>query len=132
MGASARRRQGAAVSSGIVSRDLRYLGWMRAAIGALILLRTTPILLLFHVWYLADTAPLRGWPDGSWNLSTLPVLAIQIACIARTVAAVLFTLGIWTRWAGLVCGLAGYVVVSQNPFGFFFTVHLLYQAAILL
>ncbi len=112
--------------------DLRFLGWIRAAIGALILLRTTPILLLFHVWCVGDTRPLLGWPDGSWDLTTLPALAIQIACIARTIAAALFMVGIGTRPAGLVCGLAGYVVMSQNPFGFFFTAHLLYQAAILL
>jgi uncharacterized membrane protein YphA (DoxX/SURF4 family) len=112
--------------------DLRYLGWTRAAIGALILIRTTPILLFFHIWYVGDTGPLLGWPDGSWDLTTLPVLAIQIACIVRTIAAALFMVGIYTRSVGLVCGLAGYVVMSQNPFGFFFTAHLLYQAAILL
>jgi vitamin K-dependent gamma-carboxylase len=114
------------------SVDLRYLGWMRAAVGALILLRTTPALALFHVWYLGDAAPLLGWPDGSWGLATLPPLAIQLACVVRTIAAVLFMAGIGTRAAGLVCGLAGYVVLSQSPFGFFFTIHLLYQAAILL
>jgi hypothetical protein len=112
--------------------DLRYLGWMRAAVGALILLRTTPILLAFHVWCVGDTAPLLGWPDGTWDLSTLSPLAVQIGCVVRTLAAVLFMLGIGTRAAGLICGLAGYVVLSQNPFGFFFTIHLLYQAAILL
>jgi hypothetical protein len=112
--------------------DLRYLGWMRAAVGALILLRTTPALALLHIWYLGDAGPLLGWPDGSWDLSTLPPHAIQIACVVRTIAAALFMVGIGTRAAGLVCGFAGYVVLSQSPFGFFFTIHLLYQAAILL
>ena len=81
---------------------------------------------------MGDSWPLLGWPDGSWDLTTLSPLTIQIACILRTLAALLFTVGIGTRPAGLVCGVAGYVVMSQNPFGFFFTVHLLYQAAILL
>ncbi len=119
-------------ANGPVSVDLRYLGWTRAAVGALILLRTTPVLLLFHVWYVGDTRPLLGWPDGTWSLSTLPPLAVQAACIVRTIAAALFCVGIATRVSGLACGIAGYVVLSQNPFGFFFTVHLLYQAAILL
>jgi uncharacterized membrane protein YphA (DoxX/SURF4 family) len=41
-------------------------------------------------------------------------------------------LGVFTRAAGLVCAVSGYVIVVEHPFGFFFTIHLYYQAAILL
>jgi vitamin K-dependent gamma-carboxylase len=118
------------------SLDLRPLAWCRAAIGALILLRTTPLLAPLDLWFLRDTWPLRDWPSGTWSadvgVAGLPPSAIAAFCVVRTVAALLLMLGAWTRVAGLTAGIAGYVTLFQNPFGFIFTLHLLYQAAILL
>jgi uncharacterized membrane protein YphA (DoxX/SURF4 family) len=112
--------------------DLRPLGWTRAAVGALILLRTTPLLAPLDIWFLRDAMPLLGWPQAGFSSATLPHSLIMALCLLRTVSAALLMLGVWTRAAGLVCGICGYVVVIQHPFGFFLTIHLLYQAAILL
>jgi len=115
--------------------DLRPLGWIRAAIGALILLRTTPLLAPLDIWFLRDTWPLLGWPEPGFGSAplvvALPALAVQILCVLRTAAALLFMLGVASRLTGIVAGVAGYLVLLQNPFGFIFTLHLFYQAAIL-
>jgi hypothetical protein len=105
---------------------------MRVGIGALILLRTTPLLTVFDIPWLRSTAPLLGWPTGGFSLAFLPVWSIQTLCVLRTLAALLFMLGIAGRVSGVICGLAGFLVALQYPLGFFFTIHLLYQAAILL
>ncbi|HEY3233651.1 MAG TPA: HTTM domain-containing protein [Polyangiaceae bacterium] len=110
----------------------RRLGWIRAGIGALILLRTTPLLAPLHLWFLNDTVPLLGWPTGGFSAAFLPIWVIQILCILRTLAAALFMLGLWTRASGLLTGALGYLVAAQYPFGFFFTIHLLYESAMLL
>jgi hypothetical protein len=118
-----------------LTADVRPLAWCRAAIGAVLLLRTTPLLAPFDIWFLRDAYPLLGWPDAAWKADTalaLPPSIVIALCVARTVAAGLFLVGAWTRAAGLVAGTAGYVVLAQTPFGFIFTLHLLYQAAILL
>ena len=88
-----------------------------------------------RIWFLRDAYPLLGWPDAAWRADTalaLPPSIVIALCVVRTVAAGLFLVGAWTRAAGLVAGTAGYVVMAQTPFGFIFTLHLLYQAAILL
>lgn len=110
----------------------RRLGCMRIGIGALILLRTTPLLAALDIPWLRSTLPLLGWPTGGFDLGFLPGSVIQALCVVRTLAAVLFTLGLGTRVAGLVCGVTGLLVAAQYPLGFFFTIYLLYQAAILL
>jgi vitamin K-dependent gamma-carboxylase len=112
--------------------EKRRLGWVRVGIGALILLRTTPLLAALDISWLRSTLPLLGWPTGGFSLAFLPASMIQALCIVRTVAAVLFTLGLGTRLAGLACGVTGLLVAAQYPLGFFFTIYLLYQAAILL
>jgi hypothetical protein len=112
--------------------DLEPLGWARAAVGALILLRTTPLLAPLDIWFLRDTLPLLGWPDAGFNAASWPPSLIAALCVLRTLAALAFMLGAWTRITGLACGACGYAIASQHPFGFFFTIHLLYQAAILL
>jgi len=48
-----------------LAADLRPLAWCRAAIGAVLLLRTTPLLAPFHIWFLRDAFPLLGWPDAA-------------------------------------------------------------------
>jgi Vitamin K-dependent gamma-carboxylase len=110
----------------------RYLAYMRVGIGALLLLRTTPLLAPFEIPWLRSTAPLLGWPTGGFSLGFLPVWSIQALCVLRTLAALLLMLGIAGRVSGVVCGVAGFLVALQYPLGFFFTIHLLYQAAILL
>lgn len=108
------------------------LGCMRIGIGCLILLRTTPLLAALDVPWLRTTAPLLGWPTGGFDLGFLPAPMIQALCVVRTIAAVFFTLGLGARLAGVVCGVTGLLVAAQYPLGFFFTIYLLYQAAILL
>jgi hypothetical protein len=100
------------------------------------MLRTTPLLAPLHLWYLDSTSPLLGWPDGLWHgapaVIELPALVVGALCIARTVAAAAFTLGLFTRWAGVIAGLTGYLVLAQDPLGFLFTLHLLFQGVIVL
>lgn len=113
----------------------RALGWSRAALGALFLVRTTPILAPLHLPSLRGTTPLLGWPDDRWHGSPslpLPAGAVAALCVARTLAALAFTLGIEPRAAGLVAGVAGYLVLLQQPFGFVFTLHLLFLGTMLL
>src|SRR5688572_30313384 len=52
---------------GFKAPDLRPLGWSRAALGLLFLIRTTPLLAPLHLWALSDTSPLLGWPDDRWH-----------------------------------------------------------------
>ncbi|HEX2869925.1 MAG TPA: HTTM domain-containing protein [Polyangiaceae bacterium] len=112
--------------------EKRRLGCLRIGIGCLILLRTTPLLAGLDIPWLRSTDPLLGWPTGGFDLGFLPNSMIQALCVVRTIAAVLFTLGLGTRLAGLACGVSGLLVAAQYPLGFFFTIYLLYQAAILL
>jgi hypothetical protein len=112
------------------------LGLVRAATGALILVRATPVLWPLHVWFLRDTAPLLGWPRPE-ALSAPATLAlgprvVAGLCVARTIAALLLMLGIRATAAGLAVGVCGYLVMLQDPLGSVFTLHLLYQAAVVL
>jgi hypothetical protein len=129
------RSEGSGVC-GIARRDLLPLGGARAVLGALFLLRTTPILAPLHIWYLESASPLLGWPDGMWHgapvLVALPPVVVAALCVLRTVAAVLFMLGVFTRPAGVVAGAAGYLVLAQDPLGFLFTLHLLFLGTIVL
>jgi hypothetical protein len=108
------------------------LGWMRIGIGSLILLRTTPLLAPLDISWLRGASPLLGFPDGGFSLAFLSSTSIQALCVVRTLTALLFTLGVYARPAGLLCGASGFLVAAQYPLGFFFTIHLFYQAAILL
>jgi hypothetical protein len=116
--------------------ELRPLGWGRIALGILFLLRTTPLLLPLRLPFSLGTFPLLGWPNSSWHGApvgfALPAVVVQVACVLRTLAALGFTLGVWTRACGLIAGGAGYLVMFQSPFGFVATLHLLFQGAILL
>jgi uncharacterized membrane protein YphA (DoxX/SURF4 family) len=82
-----------------------------------------------------NTWPLLGWPEGQWDGNGwfhLPAVVTAFACIARTVAAGCFLLGVHTRFAGIAAGLLGYLVMLEQPFGAAFTLHLLFQGAIIL
>jgi hypothetical protein len=122
-----------------VTRDapeLRPLAWGRIALGALFLLRTTPLLLPTHLPFTVGTFPLLGWPATGWQGAplgiALPPVALAIACIVRTVAAIGFLLGVWTRGCGIVACAIGYLVMAQTPFGFNATLHLLFQGTLVL
>jgi hypothetical protein len=116
--------------------DLRPLAWGRIALGILFLLRTTPLLIPVRLPFATGTVPLLGWPSAAWHGAAigvvLPSSVLRIACIVRTVSALGFTLGVWTRACGIAAGLTGYLVMFQSPFGFVATLHLLFQGAIVL
>jgi hypothetical protein len=121
---------------GAVSHDGRVLGWIRVAIGSIFLIRTTPLLYLFPGLLENHGGPLFGWPAPGWHVAyaglVLPPLAIEALCIARTMAACLFTLGVFTRSMGLVAAACAYAVYAQEPFAFIFTLHVLYMSTALL
>jgi uncharacterized membrane protein YphA (DoxX/SURF4 family) len=112
--------------------DVRRLGWARAAIGTLILLRTTPLLAPFDLPFLRTASPLLGWPDGRWTVASLPSAAVALLCILRTASACCFAVGYRVRVAGLLCGLSGLSILIDDPFQFFFSAFQLYLAAIVL
>jgi len=114
---------------------MRPLAWSRIALGTLFLFRTTPLLDLLRLPFASDTWPLLGWPNEHWAGSAwfhLPTAIAAVACVARTIAAILFTLGIATSIAGVAAGTLGYLVMLQHPFGLPFTLHLLFQGTIVL
>jgi len=116
--------------------SLRALGYARVAIGIIFLVRTTPLLHLVPGLFENHGGPLYGWPRGELRVAVLglvlPVLAIKLLVIVRTLGALLFTLGIATRVAGVVAVLAAYLVYAQEPFLLIFTLHGLYLATLLL
>jgi hypothetical protein len=113
--------------------NLAPLAWTRAGIGALILLRTTPLLTPLSLWFVPDTGPLLGWPAGAAiREAALPPAMVAGLCLLRTAAALALMLGVRSEVAGIVAGVSGYVVMAQDPFSYAFTLHLLYQAAFLL
>jgi hypothetical protein len=115
---------------------LVLLGAARVAIGALFLLRTTPILAPLHLPFLSDVSPLLGWPEQGWRIAAfglaLPAPVVAAACVLRTMAATAFALGVRARAAGVVAGVLGYVVLAQDALGIINTLHLLFASTILL
>lgn len=117
--------------------DVRPLAWGRILIGALFLLRTTPLLAPLRFNFTPGTIPLLGWPTEAchgipyvpW---TLPSTVAAGLCIVRTIAAGLFMVGAWTRVAGLIAGASGYLVMLEHPFGLEATLHMLFQGTMLL
>lgn len=119
-----------------MAADPTPLAWGRILLGILFLLRTTPVLAPLHFNFTAGTSPLLGWPTAAWHGSLLPfALPSALAaflCVLRTLAAVLFALGVWTRPAGLVAGASGYLVMLEHPFALESTLHMLFQGTMLL
>lgn len=100
----------------------------RVLLGLLFLVRTTPLARFIDGIHAPVRGPLLGWPDGapvSTAVVALPSLLVIALCLARTLAAGLFTAGIRTREAGLVAAAASWLVMSQDPFGFVFTLHVM-------
>jgi hypothetical protein len=106
------------------------VGYARAALGLLFVARTTPL----SRWLPAATShvatPLLGWPEhgfrAPWGGLALPASVVVALCVVRTVAGVFFLLGAWTRVAGTVAAAAGLLVMSQDAFGFKFTLYTLF------
>jgi hypothetical protein len=114
----------------------RWLAAMRIGTGIIFLLRTTPLLAPFRIEFLQHTFPLFGWPDGSfraplWGLG-LPDGLVVALCMARTLAALGFTLGLFSRVCGIAAGLLGYLVLAQDEFTYVQTLHLIFGSTCLL
>jgi hypothetical protein len=114
----------------------RPLALARIALGTVFLVRTTPLVNALPFPLAAVRGPLFGWPDGGWPFAwdglALPDGVRVAACVVRTLAAVLFVLGVRARAAGLVAGACGVVALSQDPFGFVFTLHTLFLGTMVL
>lgn len=99
------------------TREAKALGIARAALGLIFLVRTFPGL---------------GWPTSEWTVPVtglaLPGAAVAGLCVVRTAAAVLFTIGIRARVAGIVAASSGYVVLAQDRFAFVTSLHVLFLA----
>lgn len=108
------------------------LGTARIAIGALILLRTTPVLAPLHILFLGDATPMLGWPGHGFSFAWLAPSTIGALCVLRTTSAAALMLGLWTAPAGLLVASSGLLVAAQSPFSAPATLQLLYEAAALL
>jgi hypothetical protein len=114
----------------------RALDLARAALGVVFLVRTTPLVNLLPIQLARVRGPLLGWPEPGWPFAwgdlVLPAWTQIGAAIARTAAAALVLAGVRVRTAGLVAGVCGFVALSQDPFGFVYTLHALFLGTILL
>jgi hypothetical protein len=123
------------VSALTVEPALRPLGLARVAFGVVFLLRTTPVLAPFDPVFLRGGNGWLGWPDDGWHVPVLglalPGGVVALLVIARTLAAVALAVGFHSRIAGLIAGIAGYLVLAQDAFGYYHHLHMLYAGAIL-
>jgi hypothetical protein len=107
----------------------------RTAFGCVFLLRTTPLLAPFDPAFLRGQSGWLGWPNEGWHVPMLGLslpAAIVIALIAlRTLGGLGLLLGLYPRVSGLVAGIAGYLVLAQDAFGYLHHLHMLYLGAIL-
>jgi hypothetical protein len=116
--------------------DPRLLGFARVAMGTILLLRTTPLANFLGIPLARLRVPLLGWPQPGWAMAWGGLVVndrlCQIACVVRTVAGALFLLGIRARVAGIVAGTLGLLALSQDPFGFIFTLYVLFVGTVAL
>lgn len=114
----------------------RCLGYCRAAVGLLLVVRTTPLSRWLPTAASHVAPPLLGWPEhgfrAAWGGVEIPDPLLMALCIVRTGAAALFMLGVWTRAAGTVAAFAALTVLTQDVFGFKFTLYTLFVATWLL
>jgi len=116
---------------------LSTLGRVRVIVGAIFLVRTTPLIHALPGLYANHGGPLLGWPvEGRLEAAVfglvLPAAVIKALILVRTLAGVLFVLGVFARPAGIVAAIAAYLVYAQEPFSLIFTLHVLYTAVLLL
>ncbi len=116
--------------------QVRMLGVARACFGILVLLRTTPLLAPLHTPYLEGASPLLGWPTGTWHVAAfglvLPSSLVATLCIVRTIATVLFTVGVRAGPAGVAGGVLGWIVLAQDVMSYVNTLHLLFLGMVVL
>ena len=114
----------------------RPLAVARVLLGTVLLVRTTALANLLPIPLAHVRGPLLGWPEPgiafAWGGLVLPDGAKIGVAIARTLCCVLFLLGVRARITGLVAGALGYVTLSQDPFGFVFTLHALFLGVLAL
>lgn len=116
---------------------LTALGRVRVVVGAVFLLRTTPLIHALPGLYANHGGPLLGWPvEGRVEAAVfglvLPATAIKALIVVRTLGGVLFLLGVFARPAGISAAIAAYLVYAQEPFALIFTLHVLYTSVLLL
>jgi len=115
-------------------RSVNGMRAARVATAAIFLIRTTPLANLLPTPLAHVRGPLLGWPEPGWNGAwwnlELPASIQMFACIVRTIAAVAFFTGFRTRVSGVMAGLLGLVALSQNPFGFIFTLYTLFTGTV--
>lgn len=114
----------------------RPLALARVLLGVVLLVRTTALANLLPIPLAHVRGPLLGWPQPgvafAWGGLVLPDGAKIGVAIARTLCCLLFLLGVRARIAGLFAGALGYVTLSQDPFGFVFTLHALFLGTLAL
>lgn len=97
----------------------RLLGFSRIALGLIFVVRTTPLADLLPTPLAHTFGRLLGWPDGGWPMAwgdlVLADSVRKVACVLRTIAAVLFLLGVRARFTGTIAGVLGLVALSQKP-----------------
>jgi Vitamin K-dependent gamma-carboxylase len=121
----------------VTASRLGDLGIVRVLFGAIVLCRTTPLLAPFHIAFLGPAYPLLGWPAATWHVPmagvpALPTGIVAALCVARTLAVVLFTVGVRAREAGIAGGLLAWAVLSQDAGAYINTFHLLFLGLIVL
>lgn len=114
----------------------RALAVARIALGIVLVVRTTALANLVptplaHVRSLLFGWPEPGWPFAWWGVA-LPGELREVLCVVRTLAALAFLLGVRARVAGIIAGGCGLIALSQDPFGFIFTLHTLFLGTIVL
>lgn len=119
-----------------VHATARPLAIARIALGAVLVVRTTALANLLPIPLAHVRGPLFGWPEHgaafAWCGLAIPDGAKIALAVLRTIAALLFLAGVRARAAGVAAGLLGWVALSQDPFGFVFTLHTLFLGTIVL
>lgn len=122
--------------SALTTSRHRLLGVARIALGTVLLIRTTALANLLPMPLAHVDGPLYGWPRDGWPIAwagvILPDGIERAAAIARTVAAVAFLIGVRGRLAGTLAGALGLLAMSQDPFGFIYTLYTLFLGTIVL
>lgn len=110
------------------------LALSRTAFALVFLLRTTPLLSSCDPRFLRGTNGWLGWPDSGWHIPVhgvaLPAAVVMALVVLRTLGALALLLGAYPRVSGLVAGIAGYLVLAQDAFGYMHHLHMLYLGAI--
>jgi hypothetical protein len=110
----------------------RTLSSIRIGLGVLFLVRTTIGARLFG---LSSPNWLYGWPSAGWHPIilgiALPSAVICALCVLRTLGAIAFVIGYRVRLSGLVAGLCGLLVLTQDPLAFFNTMYLLHVGVVM-